>query len=224
MKRIIMTDRIAQAIHFDLFPEADDIEIITAYSHEDALNLHRRERAHLIIIELFRAGMNAVRFCSHIRETPELRRVSVIVCCRDNDIELAESARCRANAVVTMPIEPACLRTEALRMLSIPERGEYKARFSARCTRRLPPNPFDCEIGNISVTGMLIEARADLHPGDRISCSIPLPEASFDTQLEIVRTEKAGSAGRNHYGVKFSGLGPDARRAIEILVGKNFCG
>ncbi len=218
MKKIILTDRIRQLIDFDLFP-GEDVELLTAYSNEDALNLHRRKRAHLILVELYGAGMNAVRFCSLIREAADLRQVSVIVCCHANDIELSESGRCRANAVVTMPFEPARLRQAVRRLLEVPHRGEYRAHFSARSADR----PFDCEVGNISVTGMLIEAGAELNPGDKINCSLALPSASFDAQFEVVRAVRGGPADRTLYGVRFSRLDPSARRAIEVLVEKSAC-
>ena len=220
MKKIVMTDRIRQLVDFELFPEGADVEIVTAYSNEDALTIHGRKRADIILVELYRAGMNAVQFCSRIRESADLCRVSVIVCCRANDVELAESGRCRANAVLTMPFEPDHLRHTVRRLLSIPHRGEYRARFSARGAGQGLRSSFDCEIGNISISGMLIEARADLKPGDRINCSLALPAVSFDTQLEIVRAVKGVTPERNCYGVMFSRLDPPARRAIEILVEK----
>lgn len=221
MKKIILTDRVRQSIDFGLFAEDADVEIHTAYSNEDALNLHRRKSANLILVELYGAGMNAVQFCSRIREAADLRSVSVIVCCRANDIELAEGRRCRANAVVTLPFEPMRLRQTVYRLLDIPRRGEYRARFSARSAGGPLRGPFDCEIGNISVTGMLIEAGAELNPGDRINCSLALPAASFDTQFEVVRAVKGDSADRNRYGVRFYRLDPSARRAIEVLVEKS---
>lgn len=223
MKKIIVTDRIRQNIDFELFPEGADVEVLTAYSNEDALNLHRRKSAHLILVELYGSGINAVQFCSRIREAADLRRVSVLVCCRANEIELSESGRCKANGVITLPFEPLRLRHTVYRLLNIPQRGEYRARFSACSAGQSRRNNFDCEIGNISVTGMLIEAGADLNPGDKINCSLALPAAAFDTQLEIVRVVKNNTADRNLYGVRFSRLDPSARRAIEILVEKSPC-
>lgn len=222
MRKIIVIDRVRHYLDFELFPEARDIEIVTAFSNEEALTVHKKKNADLIITELYGSGMNAVQFCSLLREAPDLRRVSVIVCCRSNEIELRESERCRANAVVTLPVGPDLLRHTVHQLLSIPARGDYRVHFSARCARYSLHNPFDCEIRNISVTGMLIEAAADLRRGDRINCSLVLPPAaSFETQLEVVRAVESKASDRNRYGVRFSRLDQAARRTIESLVEKN---
>jgi c-di-GMP-binding flagellar brake protein YcgR len=122
--------------------------------------------------------------------------------------------------VVTLPIKPALLRHKIQELLSVPSRGGYRVRFSARCARHSLRNPFDCVAENISISGMLIETNADLKQGDRINCSLILPPAaSFETQGEIVRAEKSKAADdRSRYGLKFSRLDPLARRAIEVLV------
>lgn len=218
MKKIIISDHIRQYLDFELFPETTEGEIYTAFSNEDALNLHRKKKADLIITELFGAGMNAVQFCSVIRETPELRRVSVVVYCRDNDVELKESRRCRANAVITLPIERGLLRHTVQQLLAISSRADYRVRFSARCARHSLRNPFECEAENISATGMLIQAGTELSRGDRINFSLTLPAASsFEIQAEVVRTVKSANE-RNRYGLRFSRLDPSAQKTIETIV------
>jgi CheY-like chemotaxis protein len=194
--------------------------VFTAYSNEEAFDIHGRKKADLIITELYGSGMNAVQLCSQIREAPDLRHVSVIICCRDNEVELSQSRSSRANAVVTLPLKPAHLRHKIQELLAVPSRGGYRASFSARCARHSLHNPFDCIAENISVSGMLIETKADLMQGDRINCSLVLPPAaSFEAQAEIVRAEKSNAAGdRIRYGLRFSRLDPLARRAIEVLV------
>ncbi len=223
MKKIIITDRISQFIDFELFPETADVEMLTAYSNEEAYDIHRKKKADLIITELFGSGMNAVQFCSLIREDRDMRRVSVIICCRDNEIELGESKRCRANAVMTVPIQPSLLRHKVQELLNISLRGNCPVRFSARCARHSLRDPFDCEIENISTTGMLIEASAELNRGDRINCALVLPPAAaFEMQLEVVRTVKSKTGSdRNQYGVRFSRVDQAAQRVIEKLVEKS---
>jgi CheY-like chemotaxis protein len=220
MKRVILTDRVRQHCAVELsgqFP----VETVLTYSNEDALAAHRSKKADLIIIELYGSGMNAVEFCSRVRESAELSRVSIIVCCRDNEIELSESMRCRANAVMRMPVQPSQLHGAVQQLLAIPARTEYQATFSARCARPSLKSSFNCRGRNISITGMLVEADADLQPGDRINCSLVIPPApSFEAQAVVVRTAfSEGSTGR--YGLRFSRLDPAALRAIEAFVQKN---
>ena len=87
MKKIIFIDRVKQHVGLDFFEEMSDVEMLTAYSNTDALRIHRKEKAALIITELYGSGMSAQQFCAQIRDDEELRDVSIIVCCRDNEIE-----------------------------------------------------------------------------------------------------------------------------------------
>ncbi len=215
MKKIIFLDRVKQNVDLDFFEEMSDFEAYTAYSNADALKIHRKEKAALIITELYGSGMGAQQFCAQIRDDGELRDVSIIVCCRDNEIERKEAAQCRANAVLTLPLRGAVLRRTVHELLSIPIRGSFHAQFSAR-TSGAPRMAIDCRTENISATGMLIRADAELCRGDQLHCSLDLaPARSFALQAEVVRND------RGSYGVRFSRLDPAALRAIEILVSRN---
>jgi response regulator RpfG family c-di-GMP phosphodiesterase len=192
-----------------------DFEMLTAYSNADVLRIHRKEKAAVIITELYGSGMSAQQLCDHIRDDAKLREVSIIVCCRDNGIELARAAECRANAVLTLPLSRAVLRKKVHEFLSIPTRGRFHAQFSAR-TSGAPRMAIDCSTENISLTGMLIKADTELRRGDLLQYSLDLaPARSFAMQAEVVRNDQG------RYGVRFSRLDPAARRAIEVLVGQN---
>ncbi len=214
MKKIIFLDRVRQNTDRHFFDEMSGVEVLTAYSNADALRIHRKERADVIITELYGSGMNAQQFCSEIRQDAELREVSIIVCCRDNEIERREAEQCRANAVLVLPLSSRSLREKFRTFLRISSRSSFQARFSARRSGA-PSNAIDCRTENISMTGMLIEASAELHRGDMLQCSLDLaPGRSFSMQAEVVRAD------RSHYGVRFFRLDPAAQRAIEALVGQ----
>ncbi|NTW58639.1 MAG: hypothetical protein HGB21_02590 [Nitrospirae bacterium] len=215
MKKIIFTDRVRQNVDLDFFEELSDLEVLTAYSNADALMIHRKEKVSLIITELYGSGMSTQLFCAQIRDDGELRDVAIIVCCRDNEIELGAAAQCRASAVLTLPLRVAVLRRKVNELLSMPARGFFHAQFSARAsgTTRMS---VDCLTENISVTGMLIKANAELHRGDLLQYSLNLaPAKSFLMQAEIVRHDG------ERYGIRFSRIDPVALRAIEALVSQN---
>jgi response regulator RpfG family c-di-GMP phosphodiesterase len=215
MKKIIFLDRVKQNVDLDFFEEMSDFEVLTAYSNADVLRIHRKEKAAVIITELYSSGMSAQQFCAQIRDDEQLRDVSIILCCRDNEIELKEAAQCRVNAVMTLPLHWTVLRRKVLEFLSIPTRGSFHAQFSAR-TSGASRMAIDCRTENISVTGMLIRADAELRRGDLLQYSLDLaPAKSFAVQAEVVRND------RGRYGVRFARLDPAARRAIEVLVSRN---
>jgi DNA-binding response OmpR family regulator len=216
MKKIIFTDRVKQSIDLDFFEEMSDFEMLTAYSNDDVLRIHRKEKAALIIIGLYGSGVSARQFCDQIREDGELRSVSIIMCCRDNGIEHREAVQCRVNAVLTLPLSAAILRGKVDELLSIPARCSFDAQFSARTSGASRP-AIDCRTENISVTGMLIKADAELRRGDLLQYTLNLAPVArpFAVHAEVVRNDQG------RYGVRFSRLDPAARRAIEVLVGRN---
>ncbi len=218
MKKIIIADRIWQGVGFEVYPDSEDIQVFKAYSNEDVLNLHRENKADLIITELYGTGMSTAQLCSVIRETPDLKYVSVIVCRKDNVIEIAQSQKCRANVVLTLPLRPGVLRRAVQQLLTIPVRAFYRIPFSARCSKLSASGSFQCEAENISITGILIQAKADLNQGDRINFTLSLPYVgSFETQAEVIRTVKT-AGNRRQYGLRFSRLEPTARYAIKTIV------
>jgi c-di-GMP-binding flagellar brake protein YcgR len=107
--------------------------------------------------------------------------------------------------------------------LSIPSRGRFSTRFQARRTGSLSQSVIECRTENISVTGMLIEADAELRQGDRIQYSLDLANRqSFSMLAEVVRTERFGAPRESRrYGVRFSRIDPAARRAIEVLISQS---
>ena len=222
MKKVIVTDRFKQHLGPEFFSEFTDIEVITAYSNEQALEFHRSQKADLLITTLYGSGMNTVELCSMLREDEGARGVSIIVFCRDNEVERVLAARCRANAVLTIPIDGKLLREAMLRLLRVPPRRTVRSQFSAR--RNSPADAaIDCIMENISVTGMLFEASTDLRKGEKLFCRLTLPSAPpFVTQAEaeVVRTSREPSSSKTmRYGARFTRLDPVARRAIERVLG-----
>jgi response regulator RpfG family c-di-GMP phosphodiesterase len=214
-KKILFVDRVKQYIDGSFFEEMSKFELLTAYSNTDALCIHGKEKVAIIITKLYGSGSSTREFCAQIRDDGALRDVSIILVCRDNEIELNEAAQCRTNAVLTLPLDGVKLRRKVHELLSIPARSKYHAQFRAR-TAGAAPMAIDCRTENISVTGMLIRAEAELRRGDQLQYLLDLaPSASFSVQAEVVRND------RDRYGVRFSRLDPAARRAIEVLVSRS---
>lgn len=221
MKRIILTDRFKQHLTQEFFAEFEDVEVITAYSHEEAVKIHRSRRADLIVTELYGSGMDTARFCSLLRGEEGTRGVSIILYCRDNEVERSESARCKANAVLSLPVDRRLLRGTMQRLLNVSPRRAFHTTFRARRSRS---DAFiDCRTLNISVSGMLIEAAADLHDGEQLHFSLALPAVpALAAQAEVVRAARSESPSRGMwYGLRFSRIDPASRRAIERIVSQS---
>jgi two-component system chemotaxis response regulator CheY len=223
MKKIMVAQDINKILQQkNSFLQRADIKVFTAASNDEALKIHREERVHLIITQLDMPGMASEQFCSLVREDPELRAVSVIMICTNNRAEIEQSSRCRANAVILRPVNPALLLAKAQQLLDISWRETYRVLLSLTVDGNAKDTPFFCRSQNISTSGMLIETDKTLPHGDRVICSFFLPDSMrIQTAGEIVRIpQQATGSTVKQYGVKFSNLTPEARQALEAFVEK----
>jgi CheY-like chemotaxis protein len=223
MKKIMIAQDINKTLQQkNSFLKRADIKVFTAASNDEALKIHREERVHLIITQLDMPGMATEQFCSLVREDPELRAVSVIMICTNNRAEIEQSSRCRANAVILRPVNPALLLAKAQQLLDISWRETYRVLLSLTVDGNAKDTPFFCRSQNISTSGMLIETDKTLPHGDRVICSFFLPDSMrIQAAGEIVRIpQQATGSTVKQYGVKFSNLTPEARQALEAFVEK----
>jgi len=223
MKKIIIADQIKHSLERETnFLERPDVKVFTVYSNEEVMKIHSTEKVDLIITLFHMPGMSTADLCSLIRTIRNLRSVSMIIYSTDKEKDVAMSERCRANATMTLPVNAALLLDKVQELLNIPPRGVCRVLLSARLEGHLLGKPFTCTSENISASGLLMETHRNLERGDRIGCSLVLPDSTrVETRGEIVRTIKNPTRfDPNWYGVKFYTLAPEAKCAIEALVKK----
>lgn len=203
------------------FLNRTDIRQFTANTHEEALDIHRAEKLNLIITQLDLPAMSSENFCSLLREDGTLRKVSVMIVCGSSPADKAKSTLCKANAVLTRPLNPGVLIDKAQQLLDISWREAYRVLLSVSIDGSCNNDTFFCKSQNISTTGMLIETDRPLSLGNRLVCSFFLPNASRITAVgDVVRVIKKsdGNKMNHHFGVKFAELSSEARTAMETFV------
>lgn len=221
MKKILIAQEIYKILQRkNNFLNRADMMIFTAASHDEVLEIHRAERVDLIITQLDLPGITCEQFCSRIREDANLREVSIIMVCANNNSAKAQSARCRANAVVLRPFKSDVLLAKAKELLNISWRETYRVLLSVAVEGNANNQMFFCRSLDISATGMLIETEQVFSPGDRLVCNFFLPDATrIEATGEIVRTlEKAPGTDANRYGVHFLTLAPEAKKTLEAFI------
>jgi DNA-binding response OmpR family regulator len=223
MKKIIIVDQIRHSLAQETnFLERRDVKVFAANSNDEVLKIHSTEKADLIITIFNLPGMSTADLCSLIRTVPNMRMVSMIIYSSDKEKDIALSERCRANAVMTLPVNAALLLDKMQELLNISSRGSCRVLLSVRLEGHLLGKPFTCTSENISASGLLMETHKNLERGDRIDCSLVLPDSTrVNTRGEVVRAIKNPTRfDPNWYGVKFYALPPEAKCAIETLVEK----
>ncbi len=222
MKKIL----IARDLHVLLeqnktFLNRTDVKAFVADTSDDALRMHRTERADLIITRIDLPGMSCEQFCSQIRADETLRTVSIILVSPNTSAALGRCAECRANAVLLQPVHPLVLMVKAQQLLDIAARETLRVLLRADVDTRSGDESFICRSRNISATGMLIESDKRLAEGSRMSCIFYLPNArKVQVTGKVVRIhEQAPGDEEFQYGLMFMDVTPETRQLLIDFVG-----
>jgi CheY-like chemotaxis protein len=221
MKKVLLVDDLKTFIEKErTILNRSDIKIFTATSSEEALAVHRKEKVDLIIADLDMPGISGDKLCTIIRNDEDLNHVSFILVCGGSESDLQRVARCKADVHVTKPIRPLQFLESVSGLLDMPERKSYRVLLRATVNGKFGNEPFFCSSQDISATGLLLETDKALEKGDVMTCSFFLPGAErIITDTEVMRVVKSGE-GTLRYGVRYVGLQPASKTAIESFIEK----
>jgi CheY-like chemotaxis protein len=225
MKKIIIADVLLSLLDKEGgFLQRTEVERFTATTNDEILAVHRAEKADLIITQLDMPGFGSELLCSTIRKDEDLRRVSLLLICRDDEGDRERASRCNPNAVLTHPVDADQLLEKAQQLLNVPWRGAFRVLLRVRIEGNDKDKAFFCRSENISTSGLLIETERTFEKGDRVVCSFFLPDSrQLIAHGEVSRMlKKTAQQPLNRYGIKFSRLAPDVQSAIETFVERKY--
>ena len=214
MKKVIIAEGILPAAgkNNTLFGRGG-ITALTASTAEQALSLHREQRADLLILDHGMPAMGGVKLCAAIRSDVLLREVSIIVLCERTGPSSAESQQAGANAILLKPLDLVELFSKVSHLLMVQDRKSVRVPVRLQVVGRGPSAAFTGWSVDISASGILIESGTALEQGVRLQCSFELQSRPVTIDCVVVRTDRAPS-GLNRYGVQFVNL--DAKTFILI--------
>ena len=221
MKKIIIAETLQSSIENDqsVFKRSA-VSVFTAGTNDRILEIHRAEKADLIISRMDLPGMGSEQLYALIRTDPELRAVSTILCCGGTPTAKEAAQRCKPNTLLTLPVDHAKIEQAARDLLQISSRESYRVLLSIQIEGNSKERAFFCKSENISASGLLLETEKDLVKGDKIICSFFLPGSHRITvNGDVVREidQKQPAAGKQ-YGVKFTKVSLQDKLAIEQFV------
>lgn len=222
MKKIIIADDIKSI--FDgqgTLLNRSGLRLIVSSSNAEALSLHQKEKADLIIAHLNSRDMDAGELCDRIRNTHDLRNVSLIIV-HSHDADRSKALGCRANALIEITSNPSLLLEKTHQLLHVPKREDFRSPISVNLKGEHRSRAFLGFAENLSITGMLFDAEKILFKGDQISCAFFLPDDTHvKAEAEIVRTvDKAVMHDIYQYGIRFTDMDKALRKAIDAFVNR----
>jgi CheY-like chemotaxis protein len=224
MKKVIMPDDVRQLLEKERsFLNRSNVRVIPAGSNEKILDLHRTERADLIIAYLSAKGMTGGTLCSLIRNEESLCRVSIMLICSEDENDIEQCSQCGANAFVTSPINAAVVLQEAWQLLQVPPRSSCRVPVQFKIEGTAGNRPVTGVMENISTSGILFRSSAQLYEGDAVLCVFSLDGSTrLTATAEIVRViEGMRKQEGDLFGAKFSSLSDSDLSAIRSFVKEN---
>ena len=223
MKKILIAEALKSYIAKEKsFLKRGDITVYSAATTDDMLKVHRSEKVSLIISQIDMPGMSAEQLCAQIRNNEALRQVSLLMISPDTSSDRERAARCKPNAIMTLPINTAQLLEKLQLLLDISWRGSFRVLLSVAVEGDDKGNAFFCGSENISSSGLLIETDRVISKNDRVTCKFFLPGSEqIVVRGEVVRIMKR-DAGKNvyQYGIRFLEIDQSAQTSIASFVKK----
>jgi CheY-like chemotaxis protein len=202
------------------FFDRADIKVFTAATNDEVLKIYNKEEIDLIVTQLDMRGIKSENLFSIIRQSRELQKVSVIIVCQDTLAHRERCKQCRANAVITMPVDTDLLCFKAQQFLNVAPRTLYRAALAVAIEGKFKNRPLPFWTENISANGMLIKTEEPLAKEAGIFFSFFLPDGThvsgYGEIARVVRLETA--PGTFLYGIKFTNIEPSVRSAIEAII------
>ena len=226
MKKVLLVDDVKLFLELEktLLANRTNLQLFTAASGQEAIEIHKREKIDLILCDLYMPGMNGSEVCKIIRKDDNLKKVSIIIVttsAKDSDMCL----KAGANDVVLKPINPSELLEKVGKYINIPMRRDIRilARIGVEGLRGMAAESFISNTVNISVHGVLIETSHSLTIGEAVSCSLSIPGNSTLRTVtgEVVRRGEGKQSGINYYGIKFLDVREEDKLAINSYINRH---
>lgn len=173
-KKVLLVDDTKLFLELEKnFLRLSPVQILTASSGEEALEVMRKERPDLVFLDVHMPGMGGIACCGQIKSDPSLRSTPVVMVTssgRLEDVELCRVAGC--DGYVTKPIDRREFLDKARVHLKSVDRRETRIPFKA---------PINFQVDGQSLSGM----SADLSCGGiYVACGNGLKEKQ-EIRLEI---------------------------------------
>lgn len=209
-----------------LFPEKEsfldrtDLKVDLVSSNDEIRRIVAHEDVDLIVAQLDLPGMRSEELFELVRKDPRRRKTSIILVCSDTLAHRERSKKCRANAVLTMPVDSVILQMKMQQFLTVAPRMQYRAVLAVAIEGKFRDRPVPFQTENVSSSGMLIRAEEPLRRGAGVFVSFFLPDGTHISGYgEIVRVERVkGASELYRYGIRFTNIDEGSRAAIEDVV------
>jgi CheY-like chemotaxis protein len=197
-KKILLVDGTRATLEREKgFLDREIFQVQTARNGEEAIELHRREKFDVIVMDLDMPKPAGDEVCGIIKADPELGKVSILLATVKEDGEEVE--RCKkagADGHIKKPIDKQALGESLAALLGVSARQAIRILVQVRVEGRLGNNFFIANTVDVSVSGLLFECERELKVGEAAEMSFFISGAGGFKRVvassEVKRVAKVG--------------------------------
>lgn len=224
MQKVLLVDDVRLFLELEkTILNRRNLQVFTATSGQEAIEIHRREKVDLILCDLYMPGMNGDEACRLIRSDDALKNVSIImVTTSASEDDIDRCMKAGANDYIPKPINPTELLKKIGTYINIAMRNSTRifVRLRVEGTAGDRSELFIGTTLNLSATGFLIETVHPFNIGETASFSLTIPNSPAPVHVtgEVVRKAGGTQPKLNYYGIRLAEIMENDRKAIEDYI------
>lgn len=200
----------------------EDCEVLLAASGRELLDLARRARPDLVLIDQETAGDEFLGLCRRLKSRRQTSAISIVLMCQElGEEEIRMLGSLGIEGILRQPTQHKVSQSVA-RLLGVEVRDH--PRFSIEAPADLLPDGQGSALASrmidLSVQGAQLEIDHPVQLGSGVTLTFSLPRSGEALQLHatVVRIHADPLWGRNRLGLRFVPLEPPARDRLAALV------
>jgi CheY-like chemotaxis protein len=224
-KKILLVDDVRLFLKLEeTFFKRTGCEILTAESGSQALELARKSRPDLILLDYIMPDMMGDEVCRELKAADATRSIPVMIVSTSADqADIEKCFAAGAQDYVTKPINAQEMLAKAANILNIPNRVHSRIPVRLKVVGEVSGRSFSGSSRNISRGGIMVECKDKIMPQSEVSLDIPiLPgDRALTLNGRVVRADRDEAADVFFMGVQFQALDPGQQDALEDFISSN---
>jgi uncharacterized protein (TIGR02266 family) len=220
--RILIVDDTPIFLELEALCLARSGQVSTATSGASGLEIARRERPHVVVVDLDMPGLGGDEVCAAIKADPELASTRVvIVTAGDSGADHARAVRAGADDVLAKPINRVSLLQSVQRFVRFGEvRGLARVELEGPVRLERPGLETWGTVRNLSRGGIFVESEHGAPPRSELALQFHLPDASEPLRptAQVVWQRDASERRPHGLGLRFLALDRAAAQRIDEFV------
>lgn len=225
-KKILLVDDVKFFLELQKsFLKRTNCQILTASNGREGLELAKKERPDLILMDLYMPEMNGDEACKAIKSDPDLKNVPVIMVTKAGEDD--DKGRCLlagCDEFVVKPINRMILLEKVKKFLHVLVREHVRVPIDAEVSFTVDGKEYSSELHDVSEGGVFICMEEPLPMGTQLTMKFKLPEIAYPSETEgvVVRVVEKMADHPSHVvtgnGIKFGRVPLDVRRDISNYI------